>query len=134
MFSSIIPKLGDHLFVGVSVFTNSYLFLPVANPKLFCFDLIFRTIIGLQKVKQARMDKNAEINKQSVVIFWLNWRQYGSVLNSLSCKLINTKMAIWQLAKFGVWSILSFDNWSFENCSASTDPISFSCERQSERI
>ena len=38
MFSSIKPKLDGHLFVGLDAFTNSYLFLPVANPQLFCFD------------------------------------------------------------------------------------------------
>jgi hypothetical protein len=37
------------LFVGLGVFTNSYLFLlPVANPKLFCFDFQskFRFVTG----------------------------------------------------------------------------------------
>ena len=79
MFSSIKPKLGDHLCVGLSVFTNSNL-LRIQN----CFVLIFRTILGLQQVKQAWLGKNIEINKQSVAIFWSNWRQYGSVLNSFN--------------------------------------------------
>ena len=30
------------------------------------------------------MGKHTEINKQSVVIFWPNWRRFGSVLNSFS--------------------------------------------------
>ena len=38
MISSIKPKNDDHLFVGLDVFTNFYLFLSVANPKLFRFD------------------------------------------------------------------------------------------------
>ena len=70
MFSSIKPKLDGHLFVGLGVFTHSYLVLPVANPQLF-----FRTILGSQQVKQVRIGKkvkNIEINKQSVLIFWPN--------------------------------------------------------------
>ena len=37
MFSSIKLKFEDHLFVGLGVFTNSYLFLPIAEPKIVLF-------------------------------------------------------------------------------------------------
>ena len=35
--------------------------------------------------KQVNSGKNTEVNKQLLVIFWLNWRKYGSVSYSLSC-------------------------------------------------
>ena len=71
MLYSIKPKLDDHLFVGLGVFTNSYMFLTCCEPKIV---LIFRTILGSH---QAKTGKNSEINKQSAVIFWINNRMYS---------------------------------------------------------
>ena len=47
------------------------------------------------------MGNNTEVSKQSVVIYWPNRRQYGSVLNSFSCKLIQK------------WPFGSWQNWGF---------------------
>ena len=66
-------------------FTNSYLFLPVANQKLFCFDFQNNLRFAAGKNRYLRMCKNTETNKQSVVIFWPNWRQYGLDLYWFSC-------------------------------------------------
>ena len=52
------PKLDDYLFVGLVV-------LPLPNPELFCFSERFQVHNSL---KEVRMGKNTEINKQSVVI------------------------------------------------------------------
>ena len=49
MFSSIKPKLDNHLFVGFGGFNNSYLILPVANLKLFWKSK--QKNLGLQPVK-----------------------------------------------------------------------------------
>ena len=61
MFSSIKPKLDGHLFVGLDAFTNSYLFLPVANPQLFCFDFQnnFRFATG-KKGKNGQTHRNQQ--------------------------------------------------------------------------
>ena len=68
------PKYDSWLFVNFCVFTPSYLFLPGVNLKLFW------------KSKQVRMGKNTDINKQSGVKFWFNWRKHGAMSYSFSCK------------------------------------------------
>ena len=50
------------------IFTYFYL-LRIQN----CFVLIFRTIVGLQCVKQARMDKNAEISRHIFALLKTFW-------------------------------------------------------------
>ena len=57
MFSSIKPKLDEHLFVDLGLFTNSYLFLPVAEPKLFCFDF----------QNNCRVAKGKHRNQQTII-------------------------------------------------------------------
>jgi len=67
--------------------------LPVANLKLSWTNQN-KTILGLQQV---RLGKNTEINKQSGVKFWFNWRKHGAVSYSFSCtgqfdRMVNTQM------------------------------------------
>ena len=37
------------------------------------------------------MGKNTKVNKQSLAMFWLNWRKYGAVSYSFSCTLSCTE-------------------------------------------
>ena len=39
------------------------------------------------------MGKNTKVNKQSLVMFWLNWTKYGAVSYSFSCTLSCTEEA-----------------------------------------
>ena len=64
----------------ICVFTCFYQFLHDVTMKLFCFDLENSFMIT--------SCKNREINKQSDVKFWLNWRKYGTVSYSFSCTFL----------------------------------------------
>ena len=75
------------LFADFLVFTHYYLFLPIANLKLFCFDFQNNFRFATGKNRYIRTGKNTEVNKQSHVIFWRNWRKYGSVSYPFSCKI-----------------------------------------------
>ena len=77
--SSIRPKYDNWLFVDFCVFIHSCLFYLLQTYN--CSENQNKTILA----SHVRIGKNTQINKQSVVIFWPNWRQYGSVLNSFSC-------------------------------------------------
>ena len=75
-FYPIKPKLDIGLFVEFCVFTCFYQFLH---------DKIVLQIKTKQWSHHAKTGKNTEINKQSDVKFWLNWRKYGTVSYSFSC-------------------------------------------------
>ena len=77
IFSSIKPKYDKWLFVYFCVFPRIYLFCAENcsehhNKTTFCS-------------KQVNSGKNTKVNKQSLAMFWLNWRKYGFVSYSLSC-------------------------------------------------
>ena len=78
IFSPIKPKLELGLFVDFCVFTCFYQFLHDVIIKLFCR--------SKQNNFMITSCKNTEINKQSDVKFWLNWRKYRTVSRSFSCK------------------------------------------------
>ena len=67
-------------FIFSHVLTWIYLFC-VKN----CSVLMFRTIFGAKEVNSGKNRENTKVNKQSHVIFWLNWRKYGAVSYSFSC-------------------------------------------------
>ena len=80
-FYSIKPKLDIRLFVDFCVFTCIYWFLHDVLIKLVCRSKQFYEYIMQKLVKTG---KYTEINKQSHVKFWLNWRKYRSVTYSFS--------------------------------------------------
>ena len=89
IFSSIKPKYDKRLFVYFCVFPQIYL-----SCTKNCFILMFRTIFG---ATQVNLWENTKVNKQSLVIFWLIWRKYGSVSHSLSCKWQKIKWTSWEM-------------------------------------
>ena len=68
--------------------TSDCFFTFVFSPQIYlsctknCFILMFRTIFWATQVNSR---ENTWVNKQSLVMFRLNWRKYGSVSHSLSC-------------------------------------------------
>jgi hypothetical protein len=60
----------------------TFVFFPVlAWIYLFCAKKYF---VDVQNNFQVRTGKNVKVNKQSLLIFWLNWRKYGAV-NKFFC-------------------------------------------------
>ena len=80
IFSSIKPKHDKWLFVYFYVFPRIYLSCTEN-----CSEHQNKTIFG---ATQVNLGENTKVNKQSLVIFWLNWRKYGAVSYSFSCKKI----------------------------------------------
>ena len=98
------------------------LFLPVFAwcDHKNCFVLICRTILWSH---HAKTGKNTEINKQSDVKFWLNWRKYGTVSYWFSCKLGCTYLQSFITLKKEFYGLLdiSRDHGTFfldHSCSA----------------
>ena len=76
IFSSIRPKFDKRLFIYFCVFPRIYL----SCTKNF-FILMSRTIFGATQVNSG---ENTKVNKQSLVMFWLNWIESGAAqLNSI---------------------------------------------------
>ena len=81
IFSSIKPKMtSDSLF--------TFVFFPFLS-EFTCFVpkivLNIKTIFCKKQVHSGKIGENTKVNKQLVAMFWLNWRNYGSVSYPLSC-------------------------------------------------
>ena len=63
--------------------------------------------------KLVKIGKNAEINKQSDVKLWFNWRKHGTVSYLFSCNKPASQLA---MTKFSLWSIFKIVSRKFVNC------------------